>query len=289
MSQIVRNMPYADYAAARGINATILKTVDRYSLAHAKAQIEGRRVRESDALQFGKSFHALMNGETDFVVRPETYPAPATHEKVRKGLIKEGHPLPWNANATECKEWAAKHAGETIVTERQAGDLFGMSASVRNHPGLQGWLEGDSELAVFAQKDGIPLKAMIDRLPANEDAPVIDFKTCSNAEPSAFLKTALSLGYHIQAAFYLDVLRLVGIKRSSFALVAVETEAPYAVAILVFNDQAPSLLRVGRRRYRAALAKLTEAYRTDKWPDYGTTDAETHLPAWMLPELELTN
>lgn len=277
MVEILRDLPFDEYRKRPGINASLLKVVDQFSLAHARHVIDGGDDDEDTAAkQLGTSFHALMlEGRVDYAVIPETYES-------EKGETKK-----WNWNANVCKEWGAKQDGKTLLTEAEAKGLEAMVANATD--ALCGVdLKGDREISIFAEKDGLPVKCRIDLLPADESAPVIDFKSCTSAEPGKFLRQCYDLRYHLQCAWILDVLRWAGIKRRSVWLVGVETKAPFATCVLEFNDMGLSFLRVGRARCRAAFQKLKTAYETNHWPDYGRSDAESHALPWMTQELEQT-
>lgn len=275
--EIVRSLSFEEYGKRPGINGSLLKTVDRYSLAHAKAQLDGLDEFESDALDFGTCFHSLLlEGRVDYEIIPATY-------ENEKGEVK-----PWNWNANVCKKWGAAQGDKIPLTTKEAASLEAMVAAVHDNPDVKPFLKGDTELSVFAEREGLPVKARIDLLPSDPNGPVIDFKKARSSEPSQFLKSALDLRYHLSAAWNLDVLRWAGIERKEFWLVAVEDSAPYAVSILKFLDVPMSFLRVGRSKCRAAFKRLQSAYESKRWPDYGTHVAEDHAKPWMLPELETT-
>jgi hypothetical protein len=277
-TEIIRNLPYEEYRKRPGVNASLLKTVHAQSLKHAKAQIDGIEI-ESDAKDFGTSFHALLlEGKYDFVVHPETY----LGEEKGKPKIK-----PWNWNAHACAQWEREQGGKTVVNEKEAKALEAMVAAA--HDALSGLkLGGDCELSVFAEKDGVPIKARIDTLPTDPNAPVIDFKKVRSAEPRKFMRQCYDLGYYIQCAWILDVLRLAGIERDSVWLVGIEDKQPFSSCTLKFVDVPVSFLRLGRIHARAAFSKVKTAYETNRWPDYGITVAENYAMPWMLPELDQT-
>ncbi len=272
---MIESMSLADYQAAPGINASVLRIVHQKSLAHAKAYLDGKLTIESDALDFGQVFHGVvLEGRHDYAVKPLTY------EHSKEGL------KPWNANSSVCKDWLAAHDGAFIISQDQEVALLAMAKAVAPH--VPAGFPSRCEFSVFAERDGMPIKSRVDCLPLDDDAPVIDLKTCCNAHPEHFMREALRLGYHIQAAFTLDILRKVGIDRQEFRFVAVESEPPHAVCVLRFKDEAPSVLRIGRARYRALFGWMAEAMRTGHWTDYGTKDAEEYLPPWYKAELEQT-
>jgi hypothetical protein len=273
--EIVENMPYADYAKRPGVNASLLKLVHRKSLLHAKAYLDGKYEEESDELAFGKCFHSLaLEGREDFVQIPDTY----TNDK---GEVK-----PWNWNANACKAWGDEQGDKTPLKVGEVEACRGMADSVFDY--LGGKVKGRIEVSLFADKDGIPLKCRVDLLPHDKETPIVDLKSCQSAEPSKFLRSSIELGYHMQAAFALDVARLCGFERDTFSLLAVESNAPHAACILNFSDEPMSLLRLGRIHYRTALQRLINAQKTNRWDGYGEHAAENFAPAWIAKELEVT-
>ena len=285
--EIIRNLPFEEYRKRPGANSSILKLVDSSSLKRVRAELNGEVEHDTDATDFGDCFHALLlEGRIKYTIEPETYPAPKDHEKVKKGAIKEGDPLPWNNGAGICKQWAGQQGELVILTKKEAENLEAMVAAVHDCAELQPYLKGDCELSVFAERQGFPVKARIDLLPPS--GPVIDFKKTRNAEPGAFVRQMLDLRYHMQAAWNIDVLKAAGIERDEFWFVAVEDKAPFDVTILKLKDQAISFLRVGRVKCRQAFQKLKNAHAEDHWPTYGAHHAEDHAKPWMMQELELT-
>lgn len=269
---IVTGMSYEDYAAAPGVSATALKIAYMHSMAHVRAYMDGTFEKRSTALDFGKAFHSLaLEGKEEFNRRPDTYTSSKGEEK------------PWNANSNTCKEWLEQNNKYVVTGETEAA-LRNMTKAVR--PYL--YPNFDAEISIFSQLEGLPVKCRLDVLSKSETDPVIDLKTCADANPEKFMREALRLGYHLQAAWALDVLRLVGIKRQEFQFVAVESKPPHGVCVLRFLDQDVSLLRVGRVRYKEQLRKIKQSIETGKWPSYGTVWAEEFAPAWMKRELEQT-
>ncbi len=275
MTGIVYDLPDAGYRAEEGITATILKVVDRSSPAHAKAVIDGQ-IKESDAFDFGKAFHAmLLENRQEFVVHPLTYPSEIKKEIVHK---------PWSWNANYCKDWAA-HQLVDVLSHDESDDLMGMIQSVRSNSELAKLCQGaKNEVSVFAEKNGIKFKSRIDTLPVS--GPILDFKSTTDANPQKFVRQAFDKGYFLQAAFYLDVLRLTGDERKEFWFVAIEKEKPYAHSIIKCASDVVSFIALGRIRYQNALRTLLKAKETGKWPSYAPIDAELVASPWMLKELE---
>lgn len=91
---------------------------------------------------------------------------------------------------------------------------------------------------------------------------VMDLKSCQDASPRAFKGDMYKYGYHIQAAFYLDVLSYTckawaahkGLPDfpvfNDFYFMAVEKKRPYATQLYKLSDQ---LVADGRQKYLKAL------------------------------------
>lgn len=270
--KIVPGLPYEEYAKHPGVRASLLSDVHHESLRTVKAKIDGKISQESDALDFGEAFHSLLlENKREFVEQPATYPG------------KDGD-KPWTYNANFCKEWRAEQT-KTVLTRKEIESLVGMVESVKESEVFP-HLSGQKELSIFATKDEQPLSIRIDLIPDLDNGPVIDFKKARSADPEEFVKQAWRLGYHMKAAFYLDVLKLAGIVRNEFWFVAVEQEYPFNLSIVKMFDTPCSFISAGRRQYRAAFKKLMNAQKSGHWPSYGTCHAEDHATAWMAKELE---
>lgn len=97
-------------------------------------------------------------------------------------------------------------------------------------------------------ENGQPCKARIDCI--WQGRTIVDFKTTSAPNYSAFLKAATRYQYDRQAAFYLDA---TCAKR--FVFVGIQKVAPFGVFIFDASD-APDFIETGRRKYQALLRQL---------------------------------
>lgn len=289
IARLLPGLSYEEYCALSAVNSTMLRKIDGLTLEHAAVYMRGEVKDDSEALDFGHSFHELLlRGKEDFAVHPETYAAPKDHDKVKKGLIAVGDPLPWNWSAGICKEWRKPHEGKIIHSQEEADAIRAMVRAVAANEEIAPYLAGQMEIAAECELRGRKFKALIDLLPTNPAAPVIDFKKCRSASPRAFVGDAIKRGYHLQASLYLDVLAECEPRRHAFWFVAVEDAPPHAIGITKWTDQPCSLLRVGRRRYRNAVLALEKAEQDGHWPGWKSVEAEEFAPTWMKEELENT-
>jgi hypothetical protein len=183
--------------------------------------------------------------------------------------------------------WEAENAGKTALTADQMAAIEQMVASIRAHAGAARLLSnGLAEMAVFwvDQETGIECKCRPDWLVTMEDRPdwitaIVDVKTCRDASADGFARAIATLGYDVQAAFYQDGLKALIGRAVPFYFIAIETEAPYAVASYKASDR---MIEVGRSKYRAALELLRWCMDNDRWPGYQPSgEVEViDLPRW---------
>jgi hypothetical protein len=284
--KIVYGMPYEEYAAYPAVNGSLLAMVHSESLRTVRAYLDGKRKWESDEMDFGSAFHALLlEGKEEFTEQPETYPAPAKHAKVKKGEVKEGDPLPWNANAGVCEQWLLDNPG-TVLTKSEVVQVRGMVDAVRAEEELTKLLSGKSEVSVFVRKAEEHFKIRVDLLPDDPKAPVIDFKKTKSAKPEKFVRQIFDLSYCLKAAFYLKVLRMAGIDRKEFWFVGIEKDYPHDTYVSKLRPTGLGMLEYGSSISKKAYLKLMAAYKRNYWPSHGAGDAEDHITPFMMSKIE---
>jgi hypothetical protein len=111
---------------------------------------------------------------------------------------------------------------------------------------------------------------------------VLDIKTCENASRREFEKAIANYRYFLQAAFYQDGLKEVGIEINSFVFIACEKSAPYGVATYRLMDEA---IQAGREEYMRDLAIYAECERTGRWHSYDSEFQDISLSKWKIREL----
>lgn len=283
---IVKNLPFDEYRARNGINASILKTVHSFSLLHAKAELDGLRTVETPTLDFGQCVHSwVLEGIQNWATKPDTYPAPADHASVKKKLIKEGDPLKWTRNANYCAAWEDAQ-GKIILSSDEDKRIRAMKDALMADDEVAPLLGVSNEVSIFLEKDGIHRKCRLDAMP-NADV-ILDLKTGDIVQPGIFTANALKYGWDIQSAWNLDMTKWEGCPRKEFWFVAVESDYPHAHTVLKFRDIPGSFLRLGRAKYRAALQKIKNAMSSGKWPSYDSGDVETFASEYQLKQLEQT-
>jgi hypothetical protein len=125
---------------------------------------------------------------------------------------------------------------------------------------------GEAEYSYYTTdaETGIGLKCRPDYF--NQNA-LIDLKTCRDASVEEFTRACFSMGYFIQAAFYLDVFNAVNkTKLEEFYFVAVENTAPYAVNIFKMGE---TEIAFGREQYKKVLKQYAEFLKGTPMQEFG--------------------
>ena len=261
----------SEYHAHPAASASKLKKLWSSTPAHLKADTEA--FEANAAMIMGTLAHSLiLEPETPLpgiVVQPDEY------EPGKK----------WTRAAKVCKEWEAdqKAKGLLVLKADEWRDALGMAEAVAWHPLAHDLLvDGKPEVSLCAHDNanGLDIKARIDFLP-NSGSAIVDVKTTVDASERGFMRRAYDLGYHIQAALYLDLWNALMPTelRTEFYFIAVESSKPYAVN--VFKASAEFLSK-GREDYKAALTLYAACVKADNWPAYSQEVKELGLPKYAV-------
>jgi hypothetical protein len=198
----------------------------------------------------------------------------------------------WRGKAAQDERDAARVAGRIPLLRSQVATVEAMRAAITGHAVARGaFAGGEAELTlVWRDKEtGVWLKGRPDYLGPNA-AWLADLKTTTNAEPAAFGRHAYDMSYHAQAAWYLDGLRaLTGAAPSALWFIAVERDAPHAVTVAAFDEDA---IEAGRVLNRRAVRLFARCLERGDWPGYRHVDTPDRdrafvleLPAWARTQI----
>lgn len=175
---------------------------------------------------------------------------------------------------------AAYARGETPVLTHQLELATRIARAAVNQvpPGI--FSGGDSEIVIAAQDGPSWLRAQLDWWSADR-LTIVDYKTDGGlVSPDKWPAKCASMGYEVQAAFYLRVLALAFPElagRVRFLFVTQEIEPPYALATY---EIAQADLFVAERKVFAAVERWAECMRADTWPAYPSGIQRVALPEW---------
>lgn len=264
---LIYDMPAADYFALDGVGGTALRDVLRSPLHYYARHVDPSRTRhETPAMRLGTLAHACIlepdRWMSDFVVKPE-----GVDRRTKEG--KEA--------------WAAFEAsanGREIIPAEAATCAENMACAVYSHPAAARLLKGAKTEVSMAWDDGVTgvrCKGRIDAVSAFANI-IVDLKTCKDASPDGFAKHIANYAYHVQAAHYLDGFEtLTGGKAAGYVWIAVESEAPHAVATYTADAE---MMERGSLQRTKALDLIATCRHEGKWPGYPVEVQRISLPAW---------
>jgi hypothetical protein len=128
--------------------------------------------------------------------------------------------------------------------------------------------------------DGQPAKARVDWLTELDGEPVlVGLKTTRDCRPREFGIQSHRLGYCVSWAWYADGYAAVRGRVPRVVEIAVESEAPHAVAVYVADDE---VLELGRHEYRRLLQLVRDCEDWGTWPGPVTGEHLVLLPRWAF-------
>ncbi len=273
------NVPMSEYRAASGVSQGNLKEI-AISPAHYRAAVTTPEEEPTQAQKIGQVIHSVLLDHTfsQFVIRPDTYPATV---KGKKGMPDITVNKKWSGTANYCKEWMEQQE-VTVITTTDWTDIRGMIASIQSHPKASRILngEGNNEVSIWKRHEptGLLLKGRADRVTTdnNDFICIPDLKSCQRggAAQDEFSRSIYNYGYERQAAYYLDLFGA-----TFFIFIAVEKEAPYAVACY---NLSPDSIALGRRQNERDLAIVNRCTETGVWPAYPEGLYTIGVPDWVL-------
>jgi len=192
----------------------------------------------------------------------------------------------YRSKAAQTERDAIRKDGKTPILTKELEQASAMAAAVYVHP-LAGELlgaKGQAEVSWYADdpKTGIRLRARPDWATSDYDPDrlwIVDYKTTVTANPKDFARKASDYGYHLQAAWYINVAELLGYVAPAFVFIAQEKEPPYLVSVVEFDAQA---IEEGAALSRQAIDVFKHCTDTGEWPGYPTDIHAMSLPPWAF-------
>lgn len=264
----------ASYHSNPTKGSTFYKKVYGKTLLHALTD----KMEETDALIRGGALHCS-------ILEPERFGNEYVVSPKFDRRTKEGKE---NSAAFE------KAAEGKIVLDTDDMTLVrGMKEAVLTHPSAKVMLSGgEAEYSYYAKcpVTGLDMKCRPDY---HNGGALIDLKSTQDASFEGFARQVGNLGYHLQAAYYLDTFNYSqGTNYKEFFLIAVESKAPHAVAIYRLDE---NHIEAGRKAYRQAMVKYQEFLKSGASVDdlqtlrnfgYPTDIIDIQVPYYILDKIQ---
>lgn len=265
----LHSLPRKHYDAIEAVNFSTLKHMGR-SPAHYHAKLLESEPEQTDALILGRAVHVA-------VFEPE---------KFKSAFVR------WQGGRRAGKDWEAFKAefrSRDILRDEDYQLCLDLSSAARRDATAAKYLtSGRGEVTMVWRHERPALetlpgwsmlcKGRVDFL--SVEGAICDLKTTKDASPAAFGRQAASLGYHVQAAWYVDGHEAATGQRLPFVVVAVEKSSPYIVQVYELPED---LIQLGREIYRAWLDQLRICRDESRWPGYADGPMQLQFPRWALP------
>ena len=226
------------------------------------------------SLVFGQVFHKLA-------LEPNTFYDEFAVAPIIDRRTKEGK--------TAWSEFVESAADKTVIDCDSYHKAQEMVDCMYRVPFVKKLLDGEHEKPVFWTDDltGEACKARYDALVEVNGQPIIiDLKTTTDASTDAFMRSAVRLGYHFQAAMYSEGYEKNYGKKPLFVFIAIEKEAPYSVNILQADE---AFVSHGYDVFRELIGTYHDCKTTGNYFGYlGKYNVINNLglPAYLAKEIE---
>lgn len=279
-----------EWTNAKGyISKSGLKKI-KQSPAHYKF---GEPFVETPALIEGRMYHT-------FVLEPDKFEKEYyifDDSVVCGALIAKGAKSPRATN--DYKTWKEGEFnfadGKIMIEKSDADKMKAMKERLFSHPYAKMMLtNGIAEQGMLGELETtcgtIGVKLITDYRKDKKHV-VVELKTAADASLQGFTRDAAKFDYHIDAAFYADMLELYyNDKRPvQFVFIAQEKTKPYAFNLF---EASPQFIGQGRYEYEMLLQLYKYCFDNDKWPGYQCFCPnkygllELNLPKWAINSLD---
>lgn len=270
------------------ISVSGLKKI-KVSPAHYK---EAEKVEPTEAMIFGSAYHC-------FILEPERFENEYyifDDRAICEALIGDGYKSPRATKAY--KEWEESEKriiGDKDIIQKDAFErIRAMKDRLFSHPYAKMLLtNGESEVGIAGSLETtagvINVKMRPDYIKSGKHI-IVDLKTAADASDDGFIRAAADNDYHIQAAFYSDMIELMTGDRlqQTFIFIAQEKIKPYAFNLF---ECSPQFISQGRYEYELLLQLYKYCLDNNKWPGYQVFCPNRYgllnlnLPKWAIKDL----
>lgn len=254
-----KKISFDEYNAIKAARSSQLKSIICRSPAHSLVEKE-----QTAAMALGTQLHAALFEQETIVCGPKF--------DRRTKVGKEA-----------AQAFADANQGKTILDEDDFALVSAMAQAINQHPEASDLLaNGMCEATALWTEDFVDCKARFDFV-NTEKRYIVDIKTCRDASPKGFARQVANFGYHLQAAHYLSGAYSIVGQTFDHLIIAVETEAPFAVVVYQMDF---GTLEKGEALRQSALAMYRQCLATNEWPSYPTGIHSLAIPSWAFNEGE---
>lgn len=217
----------------------------------------------------------------------------------------------WTYQADFCREWreAQQKAGKAVVDPHTLADCDAavkrLFEVVDGDDTMRRWFDAcDRQVLVTGEWHDedtgliVPVSALLDFVPRPESefpGYLGDFKSAVSAHPMVFQRQAFKYGYHIQAAFDLDIYNAAvpdERPRDTWCFIIQENFAPWEPNRAIYGQEQgmgqPGFVEIGREAsmggYKGLMAQYCQCLKRGQWPTYNQNDETVDGFCVLTPE-----
>lgn len=264
------NVPAADYHGWHLASSHRLGLLSR-SPAHMRHALDNP-TEQTPAMALGEAAHLCLLQPHLFVTRFAV--APQLDRRTNYG--KEM----WQA-------FLEQHPNATPIKAAEGEACLAMARAVRAHPAASALLRDAAQDGIEVSgvwrcdATGVMCKMRPDVVNFKHEV-LVDLKTCEDASQAAFERSIFNFGYARQAAHYMRGAAANGIGVDGFVFIAVEKQAPHAIAVYRLDDEVIA-------QADEEVVRLLELYgrceREGRWPGYSDEVENIRIPKWALAQM----
>ena len=228
------------YHSHNSISASGLKEIYKKSVYH----FLNRKFKESPAMKLGTAVHQAILEPDDF------YDIYHVIDKIDKRTKAGKEEYEKQKNLAENK----------IILESDTHNIIKeILNSFREHKLAQHYCKGEIELSHYLKHEGVDVRVRPDCINRISNF-ISDVKTCQDNSPEVFKRDIYKWGYHLQAAFYMDMLGI-----DKFKFIAITTSYPYTVEVYTLDEDT---IEFGRNAWQQAFSNWKIYLETKQTPGY---------------------
>jgi exodeoxyribonuclease VIII len=214
------------YHSHDSISASGLKTIAQYGIEYYLTQTHA----ESEAMKLGTAIHtAILEPDTFFDIYE---------------VMTEKFDLRTKLGKAKKLEFDEKAKGKIVLQKDHYDVVKNLMKRLDTNSLAQKYIKGEKELSHYLEYEGMPVRVRPDVINHVEGFIADIKKTRLTASDKDFTKTVRQFGYHIQAAFYMDMLEV-----DTFRFIVCEDKAPYTIVVHALCDES---IEKGRKAWRDA-------------------------------------
>jgi hypothetical protein len=258
----------SDYHKIDAVSNSMLSLLKRspwtfYKTYVTKDHAEKMESEETDAMRLGSAVHMLA-------LKPEKFGA---EYLVLDGPINPTTEKTYGRESNKFKAWLEASAilseGRTILIREEFAEGLAIAQSFQSHPEIAAIMASRAEKFFEFESFGhatvgglkIPLKCKLDFV-CPELKLIVDLKSSQDPSEYDWSWSAGKLGYHRQAAFYIDMMELLYGERFDFLFGAVRSKKPYDSHVYRLGSKS---INKGQEEYMRLIEQYAERKQSGDW------------------------